>query len=118
MRRIAVTALLRSDAPDLRNASRAVMVLANPDIGRVAPLGLSVSPLPPQAGAALALEEPLEDADAPMDPGEVRVLVYVADATRDASGVSATRICTRRDWRPRGSPSRRFSRRCPMARLR
>jgi starch synthase (maltosyl-transferring) len=73
----AVTALLRSNAPDSRNASRAVMVLANPDIGRVAPLGMSVSPLPPQAGAALALDEAHEDADAPMDPGEVRVLAYV-----------------------------------------
>ena len=72
----AVTALLRSDAPDSRNASRAVMVLANPDIGRVVPVGLSVSPLPPQAGAALALEEARDDADAPMDPGEVRVLAY------------------------------------------
>ena len=72
----AVTALLRSDAPDPRNASRAVMVLANPDIGRIVPVGLSVSPLPPQAGAALALEETREDADAPMDPGEVRVLAY------------------------------------------
>ena len=52
------------------------MVLANPDIGRIVPVGLSVSPLPPQAGAALALEETREDADAPMDPGEVRVLAY------------------------------------------
>jgi starch synthase (maltosyl-transferring) len=75
-----VTALLRSDVPDARDASRAVVVLANPDIGRVAPLGLSVSPLPPQAGAAFTLKEPLEGADASMAPGEVRVLVYASSA--------------------------------------
>ena len=75
-----VTALLRSDAPDARDASRAVVALANPDTGRAAPLGLSVSPLPPQAGAAFMLKEPLAGADAPMDPGEVRVLVYASSA--------------------------------------
>ena len=34
-----VTALLRCDAADPRNASRAVMILANPDIARVVPVG-------------------------------------------------------------------------------
>ena len=99
----AVTALLRSDAPDARNASRAVMVLANPDIGRIVPVGLSVSPLPPQAGAALALEEPREDADAPMAPGEVRVLAYAPTRPvihprgprRGASSVAARRRADR-----------------------
>jgi starch synthase (maltosyl-transferring) len=98
-----VTALLRSDAPDARDASRAVVVLANPDTGRTAPLGLSVSPLPPQAGAAFTLKEPLEGADAPMAPGEVRVLVYaspaqpvrhrlVRDQDLDPQRLAATRI--------------------------
>ena len=114
----AVTALLRSDAPDLRNASRAVMVLANPDIGRTVPLGLSVSPLPPQAGAALALEEARADADAPMDPGRGACSCLCADATRDPPGGPRRGSCIRRVSPPRGSPSRRFSRRCPMVRLR
>jgi starch synthase (maltosyl-transferring) len=98
-----VTALLRSDAPDARDASRAVVVLANPDTGRAAPLGLSVSPLPPQAGAAFTLKEPLKGADAPMAPGEVRVLVYaspaqpvrhrlVRDQDLDPQRLAATRI--------------------------
>jgi starch synthase (maltosyl-transferring) len=71
-----VTALLRTDATAVRDASRAVMVLANPDAARGVALGLSVSPPPPQAGAAFALEPPLDDVDAAMGPGEVRVLVY------------------------------------------
>jgi starch synthase (maltosyl-transferring) len=73
-----VTALLRVDAPDVREASRAVLVLANPDITRAAPLGVPLAPLPPQAGAAFAEPEPIEAADltAPMAPGEVRVLAY------------------------------------------
>ncbi len=75
-----VTALLRVDATDARDASRAVLVLANPDIGRAAPLGLSLSPLPPQAGAAFTLEEPPEGADAPLVPGEVRILHYASPA--------------------------------------
>jgi starch synthase (maltosyl-transferring) len=74
----ATTALLRSDAPDMREANHAVMVVANPDLGRDARLDLSISPLPPQAGAAFALKQPLDGADAPMAPGEVRVLVYEA----------------------------------------
>ena len=98
----AVTALLRSDAPDMRNASRGVMVLANPDLARGVPLDMTVSPLPPRAGAALTLEVACEQADAPMDPGEVRVLAYmpappvirpmVRDADLDARRLGATRI--------------------------
>jgi starch synthase (maltosyl-transferring) len=98
-----VTALLRSDTADARDASHAVMVLANPDLGRTTPLGLSVSPLPPQAGAAFTLREPLEGADQPMAPGEVRVLLYassarpvlqsrVHDTDLDPSRLFATRI--------------------------
>jgi starch synthase (maltosyl-transferring) len=74
----ATMALLRSDAPDPREAHHAMIVLANPDLGRDAPLDLPISPLPPQAGAAFALNQPLNGADAPMAPGEVRVLVYTA----------------------------------------
>ena len=98
----AVTALLRSDAPDMRIASRAVLVLANRDLGSAAPLDLSISPLPPRAGTALALHATCEAADAPMGPGEVRVLVYtptqpvvhptVSDKDLQPSWLAATRI--------------------------
>ena len=98
-----VTALLRVDAPDARNASRAMLVLANPDIGRTAQLRLSVSPLPPQAGAAFALKETPEGADAALDPGEVRTHFYpssgrpvehplVRDKDLDPLRLEATRI--------------------------
>src|SRR4029077_353616 len=51
---------------------------ANPDIARSAQLDLSLSPLPPQAGAAFAMPEPLDAPEVPtvMAPGEVRVLAY------------------------------------------
>src|SRR5262249_19049921 len=65
-----VTALLRSATPDLRNASHAVLVLANPDLDRRAQPGLTLSPLPPQAGAALTLRDTDRNAGAPMDAGE------------------------------------------------
>jgi starch synthase (maltosyl-transferring) len=109
----AVTALLRSDAPDLRNATRAVMVLANPDIGRIVPVGLSVSPLPPQAGAPLALAETREDADAPMDPGEVRVLAYaptrpvIHPIVRDHD-LHRSRLAAARGPRASSAPAERF----------
>jgi starch synthase (maltosyl-transferring) len=101
-----VTALLRADTPDVRAASRAVVVLVNPDLARSAPLDLALSPLPPQAGAAFATPEPLDAPDteapdtgapdtgapatdapdmaasmaSPMAPGEVRVLAYAPSA--------------------------------------
>ncbi len=99
-----VTALLRTDAPDVRQATRAVVVLANPDIVRSVPLDLPLSPLPPQAGAAFATPEPLDapDATTPMAPGEVRVLAYsrgdpviqlsATEAVPDRLGAAATRI--------------------------
>jgi starch synthase (maltosyl-transferring) len=78
-----VTALLRSDAPDVRAASGAALVLVNPDTSQPAPIDLPLSPLPPQAGAALGLVDAI---DAPngttmmMTPGEVRVLDYAPTA--------------------------------------
>jgi starch synthase (maltosyl-transferring) len=73
------TALLRADTPGMREAARAMLILANPDVVRAAPVDLSLSPLPPQAGAPLAVVGPIDAPDAltaPMDPGEVRVLAY------------------------------------------
>ncbi len=87
-----VTALLRADAPDVRQASCAVLVLANPDITRNARLDLPLSPLPPQAGAAFAMPEPLDAPDmaAAMAPGEVRVLAYASSdpVVQPAGGAS------------------------------
>jgi len=73
------TALLRYDTFDPRDATRATLVLINPDVAAPAPLPLLVAPLPPQAGAAFALAEALDapaDTATPLTPGEVRVLTY------------------------------------------
>ncbi len=78
-----VTALLRGDAPDMRESSGAVLVLINPDINRATPVDLPLSPLPPQAGIALVLQQAIaapHGATAPMAPGEVRVLAYAPTA--------------------------------------
>jgi starch synthase (maltosyl-transferring) len=74
----AVTALLRSNAPDVRVASRAVLVLLNPDLMRSAPLDLPLSPLPPQAGAAFTLQGSADAVDTAVQPGEVRTLPYTS----------------------------------------
>jgi len=74
-----VTALLRYDTPDPRDAARAALVLINPDIGAAAALPLHLQPLPPQAGAAFALTQTPDaptDPALPLAPGEVRVLAY------------------------------------------
>ncbi len=69
-----LTALLRTDASDPRAASRALLVLANPDSVRSVPVDLPISPLPQWAGAPFAPEEPADGAM--LSPGEVRVLGY------------------------------------------
>jgi starch synthase (maltosyl-transferring) len=74
----AVTALLRSNARDMRVASRAVLVLLNPDLMRSAPLDLPLSPLPPQAGTAFTLQGSVDAVDTAMQPGEVRTLSYTS----------------------------------------
>ena len=78
----AFSGLLRLDAPDVREASRAVLILVNPDLFR--PVTADLGRLLPGAGIALGALRPLgdgrglEDGDgAPLSlqPGEVRVLV-------------------------------------------
>jgi starch synthase (maltosyl-transferring) len=69
-----LTALLRSNAPDMRLATRAVLVLLNPNLARCTPVDLPLSPLPPQAGAAFVVQDQADDTDGPMAPGEVRTL--------------------------------------------
>jgi starch synthase (maltosyl-transferring) len=56
-----VTAFMRQDA----------LVLINLDTERPTPVGFSLAPLPPTAGAALSAEG---DVDTPLRPGEVRIL--------------------------------------------
>lgn len=71
-----LTKLLRVDATDIRVAKRGVLVLANPEAGRAAPIERCISPLPPEAGLALIVTEALDGAAMPGDslaPGEVRV---------------------------------------------
>ena len=100
-----VTALLRTDAVDARAASRGLLVVANPDIGRATPIEHAISPLPPQAGVALTVTEPLDGAAMPgatLAPGEVRVLACTAtepvvrpalrDAALDRHHAAAARI--------------------------
>ena len=75
-----VTALLRADAADVRAASRALVVLINPDTTRTADPALSLAPLPPPAGAAFGAPRPLDGHDAamPLAPGAVLVFAYEA----------------------------------------
>ena len=98
-----VTALLRADAPDVRYATRAAVVLINPELGAsvtsqsesaaqwasIAVAPPPCVPLPPQAGAAFGGPQPLEalpDPNAPLAHGEVRVLSYTraSDVTLSA----------------------------------
>ena len=73
-----VTALLRADAADVREASRAVVLLINPDVSHAAAPTLPLAPLPPRAGAAFDAPRPIDgrEVDTPLAPGEVRVLAY------------------------------------------
>jgi starch synthase (maltosyl-transferring) len=78
-----VTALLRSDAPDVRAARHAVVVLINPDLNRGASARFPLTSLPAQSGAAMAMTGALDAPDdpaMPMAPGDVRVLSYAATA--------------------------------------
>src|SRR5262249_58623257 len=73
----AITALLRSDARDIRAARNPVAVFINPELGNAVDLSLTLNPLPPAAGAALipaAVLHGEHDAAAPLNGGEVRVV--------------------------------------------
>jgi starch synthase (maltosyl-transferring) len=97
-----VTALLRADAPAIRVASCAILVLLNPDLAHRAMPDLQLSTLPPRAGAAFTLRDSVEEADATMRPGEVRTLAYaptepvsypqVVDADLQPARLQAERI--------------------------
>jgi starch synthase (maltosyl-transferring) len=72
-----VTVLLRSDAPDVRQARSPIVVMINPDWQREHPLPVSLDPLPAAAGASLAAEETIaadHESSASLVGGEVRIL--------------------------------------------
>ena len=74
-----VTALLRADAPDVRQANHALVVVANPALTRTARLDFPLLHLPATAGAAFgppARADGELDLRSPLAPGEVRVFRY------------------------------------------
>ena len=74
------TALLRSDAPNVRDASASVVVLINTDLQRETKLPIPLEPLPPAAGAALHGRKTIladREANGALAPGEIRVLQAV-----------------------------------------
>jgi starch synthase (maltosyl-transferring) len=86
----AVTALLRCNAPDARQASAAAVVLMNTDLrtARRSPVGLD--PLPPAAGASYTATSSIgttEDPNAELKRGEVRLI-----AARRNGGIAAEPI--------------------------
>jgi starch synthase (maltosyl-transferring) len=72
-----VTAFVRSDAPDIRQAQAPIVVLINSDLQRDQAVPISLDPLPPSAGAGLAVAEAVSadrDSHPSLASGEVRVL--------------------------------------------
>jgi starch synthase (maltosyl-transferring) len=72
-----VSILMRSDAPDVRMASTAVVILINSDLDRAYPVPITLDPLPPTSGAALSALEVISadfDSASSLANGEVRVL--------------------------------------------
>ncbi len=86
----AVTALLRADAPDPRQAGGGAVVLINPDLAHSAPVTIGLTPLPPSAGAAFALSENGETE--PLMPAEVRALQVRRIGDVEAKGKAALSI--------------------------
>ncbi len=89
------TALLRADAPDMREARRALLVVVNPDLTRDT-RAERLLPLPPQAGAAFgdpaALDGNRTGAGAPAGAGRGATGVLRAPARRgDAAGPDIAR---------------------------
>ena len=73
----AVTALVRSRTPDIRQTPDAIVVLINPDQQQARSLPFALRPLPPSAGAdfiACDVVYGMRAADSALDGGEIRVL--------------------------------------------
>lgn len=92
-----VTALLRADAADIRDATQATLVLINADTIRPVPLGIKLNPLPAVAGAAFVADE---EGDTLLRPGEIRLVACHrstdalggGDVTLTHAWATATRI--------------------------
>jgi starch synthase (maltosyl-transferring) len=72
-----VSALLRSDAADVRYASSSAVVVINTDLRQEHPLPISLDPLPPPAGMAAVARETISadrDCRAPLAAGEIRLV--------------------------------------------
>jgi starch synthase (maltosyl-transferring) len=72
-----VTALLRSDTADVRQAGRCVTALINTDFQHEQSLPITLDPLPPSAGIAAVADAPLStdrDWRSGLAPGEIRLL--------------------------------------------
>jgi len=72
-----VTALLRSDTADVRNAAHCVMALINTDFQHEQSLPIALDPLPPSAGIAAVADGPLStdrDWQSALAPGEIRLI--------------------------------------------
>jgi starch synthase (maltosyl-transferring) len=72
-----VSALLRADAGDARDARSAAVMLINTNAEAEQPLPISLDPLPSAAGMAAVSRQPIAadcDSRAPLAPGEVRLV--------------------------------------------
>jgi len=72
-----VTALLRSDTADVRQAGRCVTALINTDFQHEQSLPIALDPLPPSAGIAAIADLPLStdrDWQSALAPGEIRLI--------------------------------------------
>jgi starch synthase (maltosyl-transferring) len=72
-----VTALLRSDTADVRQAGRCVTALINTDFQNEQSLPITLDPLPPSAGIAAVADAPLStdrDWRSGLAPGEIRLI--------------------------------------------
>jgi starch synthase (maltosyl-transferring) len=73
-----VSALLRADAADARDAKSAAVILINTDLHDDQPLPIALDPLPPGAGMAAVSRQPIaaeRNCDNPLAPGEVRLVM-------------------------------------------
>jgi starch synthase (maltosyl-transferring) len=72
-----VSILLRFDAPDVRMASAAVVIMINSDLDRAYPVPVTLDPLPPTSGAGLSVLDVISadcDSASSLANGEIRVL--------------------------------------------
>ena len=75
------TTLLRSDSLDIRQTRNAVVVIINPDLQAASALRLSLTPLPPAAGASLMADQVIYaegDSRDSLSAGEIRVIHSVS----------------------------------------